>query len=180
MTEKTTNRERWLGMGYRQFGDSGPMSLNVEKLSLLVGLNRSSFYHYFGDVSLFENQLFSLHVQRFQEIGKELEGCSSFLEMVKFILRCRAEMNFHRQLLIHEMKAKYRNCFKEAKHFTEQVAFDHWTTFARASTAKVTDGELSFYRVVRDYCLVHFEDMNEQRLLESLQDLKLLIHHERE
>jgi len=67
-------KEKWLEVGYRQFAEQGPENLSINKISQEVGTSRASFYHHFGDIGNFVDDLLSMHwntVERFNIIGKD-------------------------------------------------------------------------------------------------------------
>jgi AcrR family transcriptional regulator len=67
-------KEKWLEVGYRQFAEHGPDLLSINKISHEIGTSRASFYHYFGDIGNFIDDLLSMHwqtVERFIITGKD-------------------------------------------------------------------------------------------------------------
>lgn len=169
-----TNKEKWIDTGYQLFSASGPQSVNVERLSILVGLNRSSFYHYFGDVDRYERELLDEHVRRFELLGMQLKECSSFdPEMLHLVKDNPMEIKFHRQLLINESTIRYIDCFKRAKSFTERNAFRLWSKFNELGDHP--DIEFNLFETIRDYSLLHFEQTKEDKTTEMLHDVKLLM-----
>jgi AcrR family transcriptional regulator len=174
MGASKSNREKWFEIGYELFAASGPQSLNVERLSILVGLNRSSFYHYFGDLDMYERELLNEHVRRFEFFGRALEHCTSFdPELLDMVKEHRMEVKFHRQLLINESTRRYIECFKRAKSFTEQKVFLLWSAFNELGDHP--DTEISLFETVRDYSLLHFEQVKDDKVNSMLHDVKLLM-----
>ena len=43
------NSQRWMNEGYDLFAREGPEGIQVERLARVLGLNKSGFYHHFGD-----------------------------------------------------------------------------------------------------------------------------------
>ncbi|MFY0627741.1 MAG: TetR/AcrR family transcriptional regulator [Reichenbachiella sp.] len=154
MEEIPENKLKWIQTGYDLFGKMGPESLNVEKLSLLMGVNRSSFYHYFGDVNIYESQLLKYHISRFQQIWNSIKDFEQFdKQFVESIIQYTDELAFHRQLLINESTTRYKECFDEAKKLTEQLSFKLWSRYSALNENSKKD--LSLYQAIRDYYLVH-------------------------
>jgi len=52
------NKEiNWIENGYKAFAYEGPTSFKVERLAKATNKNKSSFYHFFGDMEVFTNKL---------------------------------------------------------------------------------------------------------------------------
>jgi len=62
----------WITKGYRSFAYEGPNGLKVERLSNDVGKNKSSFYHLFGDLEIFQDNLLTYHLMQSKIITKPL------------------------------------------------------------------------------------------------------------
>lgn len=54
-------REDWLQQGYIDFAEHGPDQLSINRIGKEIGAARSSFYHHFGDVDLFVDELLQFH-----------------------------------------------------------------------------------------------------------------------
>ncbi|MCA6078371.1 TetR/AcrR family transcriptional regulator [Fulvivirga sedimenti] len=68
-----STREKWLIEGYGQFAEFGPDNLSINNISKVLDSSRASFYHYFGDISMFIDELLSYHwtiCKDFNEYGK--------------------------------------------------------------------------------------------------------------
>ena len=51
--EKHKNSSVWTEEGYRLFAKEGLDGIQVERLARILSLNKSGFYHYFGDLEGF-------------------------------------------------------------------------------------------------------------------------------
>ena len=54
---------KWLEEGYKHFALCGPQSLSIKKISESLGASRASFYHYFGDLDVFTEELLGMHLK---------------------------------------------------------------------------------------------------------------------
>ena len=73
MSDSEYNRQLWLEKGYEHFALYGPRNLSINKLSKSVGLSRASFYHHFGDLDVFVEDLLAQHwaiIEIFNAEGK--------------------------------------------------------------------------------------------------------------
>ncbi len=74
MATSENTRELWIEKGYEHFALYGPENLSINKISKDVGSSRASFYHHFGDVEIFIDELLTRHwhiIEAFNELGKE-------------------------------------------------------------------------------------------------------------
>jgi AcrR family transcriptional regulator len=48
-------KDTWIQAGYALFAEQGPSALKIEVLAKMVGISKSSFYHYFADLEVFDS-----------------------------------------------------------------------------------------------------------------------------
>lgn len=61
---KTNNASVWTEGGYKIFANEGTEGIQVERLARILNLNNSGFYHYFGDLKSFIDELLKLHEKK--------------------------------------------------------------------------------------------------------------------
>lgn len=74
MSDTENNRQLWIEKGYEHFALYGPKNLSINKLSKNIGLSRASFYHHFGDLDFFTENLLAKHwdiIEIFNSEGKK-------------------------------------------------------------------------------------------------------------
>jgi len=173
--KSSKSKTKWLEAGYQLFGKMGTSSLNVERLSLIVGLNRSSFYHYFGEIEIFENHLFDMHIDRFKIVSDAIDACINFQpDLIKVMGTFKLELEFHRQLLINESVSRYRTCFDRAKALTEEKIFRLWT--AQNQRHQESTKDYSLFQAIRDFYLLHYQQTDEKEINSVVGDIQLLLH----
>ena len=148
------NRQKWIEVGYDLFGEIGAEALNVEKLSTLVGLNRSSFYHYFKDLERFEEALFEHHKIKYQLIGdiiKDYDRLDQLFSDEVFVHK--NALAFQRQLLINQSNSRYQNCSIEVRKYTEEKTFELWKSEDKQSGSE--EEQWAMFRAMRDFYFVH-------------------------
>src|SRR5688572_3282539 len=70
--EKNKNSIVWTEEGYRLFSKEGLDGIQVERLARILRLNKSGFYHYFGDLDGYCSELLTLHKKKIDEFLAEL------------------------------------------------------------------------------------------------------------
>ena len=158
--EKTVdNRLKWIKTGYQLFGEIGLEALNVEKLSNLVGLNRSSFYHYFKDLMGYEEALFAYHDTRYQSIALVINDYQQFEQLFnKEVFEHKDALAFQRQLLINQSVKRYKECSEAVRRHTEEKTFALWT--AANSNAETSEKQWAMFKAMRDFYFVHHGQSN--------------------
>lgn len=82
---------KWIGTGYQLFAEEGPEGIQVERLARILGLNKSGFYHYFGDMESFSKQLIDHHYRVFDKFLDDVATCENI------------EPDFHATLFKHRV-----------------------------------------------------------------------------
>jgi AcrR family transcriptional regulator len=59
--EKVKNSLLWTEEGYNIFAKEGLDAIQVERLARILHLNKSGFYHYFGDLEGYCVELIKMH-----------------------------------------------------------------------------------------------------------------------
>lgn len=70
--EKHKNSIAWIDAGYALFAREGLDGIHVERLARILHLNKSGFYHYFGDLEGFCTELLNLHKHRVNVFVEEI------------------------------------------------------------------------------------------------------------
>lgn len=173
MTGSTDNRSIWITTGYNLFGEIGPEALNVEKLSNIVGLNRSSFYHYFGSVASFETAVLQYHIKRYETFGKIIMDYVEFEQLfTPEVYDHQDALSFQRQLMINQGISRYKNCSDEARKFTEQKTFELWSVFSKIK--KESETEWILFRALRDF---YFINHGQQNMPSDPKEVLVMLHN---
>lgn len=97
-SKKTT--QGWLDIGYSIFANEGPEGIQVERLARILGVNKSSFYHFFVDKEIFVNEIIKLHVEKAKRFAEKVKKLETFDPDFIELLVSESEMIMvHRQLV---------------------------------------------------------------------------------
>jgi len=162
-SKKNTGKEKWLETGYMHFAESGPENLSINRLSKELGSSRASFYHYFGDMDVFIDELLAMHwkiVLEFNRRGKT-ECKQLFPDLYNLLSEHTVPLKFNIQLFRHRNTPAYNYLFiktyessaKEfilrlfAKEFNlvqpESEMLKLWTTVGETWYSRLTMEDLS-------------------------------------
>ncbi len=160
MNKNAPNRQKWIEAGYSFFAEIGPEALNVEKLSSIVGLSRSSFYYYFGDLHAFEEALLALHLENYKQFGELMKNFENFKQLFSAeIMAHSGALSFQRQLLINKSLSRYQECSLQARVYTEEKTFQLWTKLKNADSN--SEEEWVLFKALRAFFFVQYGQPNQ-------------------
>jgi AcrR family transcriptional regulator len=58
------NSAKWIETGYNLLADPGPEGVHIEKIARILRTNKSSFYHFFGTLEIFYDELMQHHYDK--------------------------------------------------------------------------------------------------------------------
>ena len=127
---KGQKKLEWIAEGYRVVSLEGFGSLNVESIGRAIQKNKSSFYHYFGDMEIFEAELLDYHLERSRTFADEIAACEQILPgMVDIFLAYQTDVLFHKRLRFKREDPAYKACFEKVFKMFEEAVMDKWTIF---------------------------------------------------
>ena len=98
--ERARNSWMWAEEGYNLFAEEGLDGIQVERLARILQLNKSGFYHYFGDLEVFCMELLGLHKKKanhyLADVGEVKAIVPDYLEA---IVKHKVPVMFHVQLI---------------------------------------------------------------------------------
>jgi AcrR family transcriptional regulator len=127
MSTTENTRELWIEKGYEHFALFGPDDLSINKLSKSIGFSRASFYHNFGDIDVFIEELLERHwqiVDQFNTQGNE--QCKNlFPDLYDVLGQYSIVLKFSLQLFHHRSHPAYSYLFlKTYRACAESFALD--------------------------------------------------------
>jgi AcrR family transcriptional regulator len=127
---KSQKKQEWIIKGYQLVAEEGFASLNVESIARSMGKNKSSFYHYFGDLELFVQELLSYHLERAAQLAEQANACANIRPcLVNLFLDYKPDHFFHKQLRINRSNPAFRQCFERVFDIYEKATLDKWANY---------------------------------------------------
>src|SRR4051794_38203997 len=112
----------WIEAGYEIFSLAGPEALKIERLSRMVGKSKSSFYHHFADMEIFQEKLLEWHLKCAHQIAAKGKLCKTFIpDYVNVLVEVKQDLLFNRQLRIHRHNIAFQLCFMHAVSIAENA-----------------------------------------------------------
>lgn len=134
------SKEKWLEQGYAQFAVGGPASLKVEPLAARTGISKSSFYHHFADLEVFEEQLCQLHLRRAAWLAERERAASSIdPDLVDILVAYKTDLLFSRQLRMNRQRQLFENTLQLSNKI---VGTDFIALWARELRLSLNEAQL--------------------------------------
>lgn len=126
-------KKRWIECGYRQFALYGPDNLSIKQISKELDVARTSFYHHFGDIHLFIDDLLAYHwriVEYFNTLAAQ--HCRQLIPDIYLALeKFPVELQFNLQLFHHRHNPAFnyffaKSYYASAKAFAMQLFIERY------------------------------------------------------
>lgn len=108
-----SKKDKWLDEGYRQFAEVGPDKLSINHISKELGTSRASFYHHFGDIDIFIDELLERHwevCEKFNQAGKI--KCKKLMpDLYELLSNYPVPLRFSWQLFHHRYMPRFNYIF---------------------------------------------------------------------
>ena len=72
-------KQEWVEIGYVLVAENGFESLSVNGICRMVAKSKSSFYHFFGELALFKEELMNHHLERSYGFANQIKCCENIL-----------------------------------------------------------------------------------------------------
>jgi AcrR family transcriptional regulator len=120
----------WIEEGYHLISQNGINSINIEFIARRINKSKSSFYHYFGDVEIFEAELLKFHINKVEQFAELAKNCKSIRpDLLRLFIEYKTDFFFHKQLRINRDNPAFKKCFETAFEKVAHAIIDNWTDF---------------------------------------------------
>jgi AcrR family transcriptional regulator len=175
MARSATNK-KWIETGYNQFALEGPDGIQIEKLSRIVELNKSGFYHYFGDIENFCRQLINHHNSITNLFLKEVIECNNVdPEFLNVLIKYKIPIMFQYELVKHKSNPLFLDAYKVLDDKEINTTNKIWTK--HISIHENPELVSKFLRLVRDmfYSRISMEKFNYDYLHTLSEEIKDIV-----
>ena len=158
---KVKNSLAWIEGGYNQFAAEGLDGLHIEPLARKLGLNKSGFYHYFGDLEGFGSELLQLHESKVSQFIQELREAKSLdPEYLHLLVKYSTTVMFQMHLTRTNKNTQYFKVGEELDMRVGLAVQRLWNDFL--AIPEDPDLALRYYNIVRDmyHTRISFQNLN--------------------
>jgi AcrR family transcriptional regulator len=141
--------ERWVEAGYNLFVKEGPDGLQVERLARILGLNKSGFYHYFGDMENYTARLIRYHYREFDRFMDDVVKCRNVdPEYIQVIHNHRLMAMGQMQLARNKDNPMFLDAHKEGDDRVVSLTRGIWADYLNLNDKLELAGQ--FHALLRD------------------------------
>lgn len=100
---KGDKKRIWVEAAYHRFAAHGEAGLTVEAIARDLNRNKSSFYHYFGELQVLKADMLQWHLEASKKVGEEMAVAEKLdPDVLKIILNYKMNFLFQKQLKLAE------------------------------------------------------------------------------
>jgi AcrR family transcriptional regulator len=141
--------KKWIEAGYGLFAKEGPDGIQVEKLARLLDMNKSGFYHYFGDHEIFYYELMEYHLQVMARFCDEISFLHYFdPDYFNLLIKYQTSIFIQMQLSRHEDIRIFKETYITVKERNDRKFMHLWADYINLS--KNDPAALKLWNMVRD------------------------------
>ncbi len=166
----------WIKTGYEQFAAEGLEGIQVERLARITGLNKSGYYHYFGDRDSFLGQLMNYHISLAENLANDMRQIKNFdPDFVQVLLKYPFPIIVHMQLVRNRQDKFLNDVYNQVNEFVDRAILPRWAQFI--GTPHNHEFALKYFEQIRDmfYSRITLKNMNHDFLHNLIYDAKGLV-----
>jgi AcrR family transcriptional regulator len=174
--EKSKGMSAWTEEGYNLFAKEGLDGIQVERLARILQLNKSGFYHYFGDLEVFSVELLKLHERKAEDFLAELVQVKSIdPEYLEMIVKYRVTMMFHIHLIRDKSNPAFARIVEMIDQKEDMILGKVWSDYIGFQDSPAL--ALRYFNIVRDmfYSRMSFQTISYSYLQAMMSEAKELM-----
>lgn len=155
------NSNVWLEAGYHNFAVAGLKGIPVERLAKALDLNKSGYYHYFGNQDNFLERLMDHHIRKSTLLACEIHSMKKFdPDFFDWLIKYTDTTMVHMQLVRYRHLPLFSKSYKAINAVVDRAIVPSWAHFI--GTPENPELALKYFQQVRDmfYSRITLEDMN--------------------
>jgi len=173
---KKNSIQSWISSGYEQFANEGLEGIQVERLARITDLNKSGYYHYFGDRNRFLEDLMKHHVAQAELIANDMRSIKQFdPDFIHVLLKYPVTIMVHMQLVRNRHDNFLNEVYNKVNGITDPPLVPSWAEFI--GTPYNHEFALRYFRQARDmfYSRITFKTLNHDFLHDLIYEVKGLL-----
>jgi AcrR family transcriptional regulator len=173
---KSNVNQSWIESGYLLFAQDGLYGLQVERLARIMNLNKSGFYHYFGNHDAFLEELMKHHVWVAGSMADDMSKIKQFdPEFIHVLLKYTTTVMVHMQLVCNRQHDLCKVYYTKVNDLVDAASLPSWAEFIGIPHNQ----ELArrYFDQARDmfYTRITPDRMNEEYLKDLIYDVRELV-----
>ncbi|HOX84193.1 MAG TPA: TetR/AcrR family transcriptional regulator [Chryseolinea sp.] len=176
--KESTYLQHWLTTGYTLFAQEGLEGIQVERIARTLNLNKSGFYHHFGDKNSYLEALMNKHVNLADPLVQDFKQVRHFdPQFMEVLIKYTTPVMVHNQLVRNRQDDLLFKTYHQVNEIVDPVVARLFADFIGFQDH--LDFTTKYYSQVRDmfYTQISFERMNYPFLRDFLNQSKEVIQH---
>jgi AcrR family transcriptional regulator len=146
---KSVTREKWITTGYELFAEEGPKDIRVERLARMLDLNKSSFYHFFGNLDFYFEQIMVYNDAQANLFIEDIETCKSYdPDFLHTMVKHKLTVLLTMQLVMNRHVPLFFENYQVVTKKIDQSILPLWANFIDIPSKP--DVALKYFEQVRD------------------------------
>ncbi|HTF17239.1 MAG TPA: TetR/AcrR family transcriptional regulator [Chryseolinea sp.] len=173
--DKAKSISAWADVGYHLYAKEGMDGLQIERLSRILQVNKSSFYHYFGDLDGFCEALLKLHREYAVHYMEDIRSARVIdPDYLNVIVKYKVPILFQMQL-IRSKKPAFYNVAQAIDQEEYDILRPVWSKYLEF--LENSDLAIGYFDIVRDrlYTRMSFENLDYYFLRDIVAGAKVLM-----
>ncbi|HMG92529.1 MAG TPA: TetR/AcrR family transcriptional regulator [Chryseolinea sp.] len=173
---KAKHASVWTEQGYSLFAEEGLDGIQIERLSRMLQLNKSSFYHYFGDMEVYCAELLRLHERKCDMFYDEIKHIKTIdPEYFQKVVEHKVTMIFQVQLYHTKSKPAYYNLAEMIDEKEGPILRDLWNDYLGFNDN--ADLAIRYFIIVRDmvYRRISLQNLTYEFLRKIFTEAKVVL-----
>lgn len=143
---KIISYNKWIEVGYELFSEEGHEGIQVERLARITGLNKSGFYHYFGDRFIFFDHLIQHHLELALNFANHTRKLKDFdPSFIQLLLDEKTIVFFEMQLNRNRNLDSFNKAHVEVSEYMAEAILPIWSDYL-GLPPKIAKGHWEFMR----------------------------------
>jgi AcrR family transcriptional regulator len=162
---KQNSKEKWIEAGYELFAREGLKEVRIERLARDLDLNKSSFYHFFGDIDHFFENIIEHHKDCAERYIMEIGNCRKFdPDYLQVMVKYRQNFRMHWQLLKNRNKPGFFLTYESINKKVDNKVEPLWVAFMDMQNMPAL--AMKYFQFVRGrfYASIDIEKMDYESL----------------
>jgi len=175
MTHSTT-RQIWIDTGYDLFAKEGLEGIQVERLARITDLNKSGYYHYFGDRETYLEKLMDHHLQIATYMANDLKQVQQLdPHFIEVLIKYTTPVMAHNQLVRNRHDKLLISTYNKVNDIVDPIVSQLFADFIGFKDH--LEFSTKYYYQIRDtfYTQITFERMNYPFLRDFMYQAKEVI-----
>jgi len=167
------NREKWIKEGYSLLAKEGLAGIQVERLARIIGVNKSGFYHHFGDRDCYLEELTRYHETLTKKFTSEVINLKHFdPDYFEVLVEYKDSFFVEMHLGRYRVKPALKVASDYGRNVNEKKIIPLWEEYLNITGNH--DLAFEIWKVVRDavFLRLTYNDMNVESIKNAVMDMK--------